>query len=388
MGGHLVDYLDKNFEQLNQDQQFEILFALENIPEEKTADLLLHYWDRFWSMDKESFLYALEGVASKRFIDPLRKELREGEILEAETFYLLCHLHGVEDILLPGIEKEMIEKGKEVERLLEGFAKGDREPQLHRATQVELRCRQCSKSYHYKVENIYFSRGDKGGPRIGDKIVCKNCKAINQYEITSKGQLAIASQMVLAGSLIDKGRFKMEEGPIKFLEEGLTDGRRMSFADVLKYYKKEASEVPKDPALRVGYGNVLMKAGREEEAVFQYREALRLDPLAVEAYYSLGEYEADKGNASRAYDYFKKASERIHTGHYYRTKEIDQLKEAIILNLEHYEEMIGGREETISKPPSQDLIKREKVGRNDPCPCGSGKKYKRCCLPKEEEARA
>ncbi|MBN2150137.1 MAG: tetratricopeptide repeat protein [Candidatus Lokiarchaeota archaeon] len=24
----------------------------------------------------------------------------------------------------------------------------------------------------------------------------------------------------------------------------------------------------------------------------------------------------------------------------------------------------------------------KKVGRNDPCPCGSGKKYKRCCLPK------
>jgi hypothetical protein len=28
-----------------------------------------------------------------------------------------------------------------------------------------------------------------------------------------------------------------------------------------------------------------------------------------------------------------------------------------------------------------------KVGRNHPCPCGSGKKYKLCCLPKEE-ARA
>ena len=22
---------------------------------------------------------------------------------------------------------------------------------------------------------------------------------------------------------------------------------------------------------------------------------------------------------------------------------------------------------------------KEKVGRNDPCPCGSGKKYKKCC---------
>jgi preprotein translocase subunit SecA len=24
----------------------------------------------------------------------------------------------------------------------------------------------------------------------------------------------------------------------------------------------------------------------------------------------------------------------------------------------------------------------QKVGRNDPCPCGSGKKYKKCCLAK------
>ena len=27
----------------------------------------------------------------------------------------------------------------------------------------------------------------------------------------------------------------------------------------------------------------------------------------------------------------------------------------------------------------QTIIKAEKVGRNDPCPCGSGKKYKKCC---------
>src|SRR5215510_13414185 len=25
----------------------------------------------------------------------------------------------------------------------------------------------------------------------------------------------------------------------------------------------------------------------------------------------------------------------------------------------------------------------EKLSRNDPCPCGSGKKYKRCCLNKD-----
>ena len=26
-----------------------------------------------------------------------------------------------------------------------------------------------------------------------------------------------------------------------------------------------------------------------------------------------------------------------------------------------------------------------KIGRNDPCPCGSGKKYKRCCIDREDD---
>ncbi len=29
-----------------------------------------------------------------------------------------------------------------------------------------------------------------------------------------------------------------------------------------------------------------------------------------------------------------------------------------------------------------------KIGRNDPCPCGSGKKYKKCCLPLQASARS
>jgi preprotein translocase subunit SecA len=36
--------------------------------------------------------------------------------------------------------------------------------------------------------------------------------------------------------------------------------------------------------------------------------------------------------------------------------------------------MVGGG--AVEKP--QQVIRREKVGRNDPCPCGSGKKYKKC----------
>lgn len=35
--------------------------------------------------------------------------------------------------------------------------------------------------------------------------------------------------------------------------------------------------------------------------------------------------------------------------------------------------------------PTMDELLSWNVGRNDPCPCGSGKKFKKCCLPKKEE---
>ena len=42
----------------------------------------------------------------------------------------------------------------------------------------------------------------------------------------------------------------------------------------------------------------------------------------------------------------------------------------------------AGSDGTVKKQP---VKKGQKVGRNDPCPCGSGKKYKKCCGMHEDE---
>ena len=41
----------------------------------------------------------------------------------------------------------------------------------------------------------------------------------------------------------------------------------------------------------------------------------------------------------------------------------------------------GGSDKTVKRQP---IVKKVKVGANDPCPCGSGKKYKHCCRDKDE----
>ncbi len=45
----------------------------------------------------------------------------------------------------------------------------------------------------------------------------------------------------------------------------------------------------------------------------------------------------------------------------------------------------GGDASSIGGRPQPIVKKEKKVGRNDPCPCGSGKKYKKCCGAKEQE---
>ncbi|MBN9160887.1 MAG: hypothetical protein BGO98_42065 [Myxococcales bacterium 68-20] len=35
------------------------------------------------------------------------------------------------------------------------------------------------------------------------------------------------------------------------------------------------------------------------------------------------------------------------------------------------------------RAPAPTVVRGDKVGRNDPCPCGSGKKFKRCCVDKQ-----
>jgi preprotein translocase subunit SecA len=43
----------------------------------------------------------------------------------------------------------------------------------------------------------------------------------------------------------------------------------------------------------------------------------------------------------------------------------------------------GAPDKTVKRQP---VRATNKVGHNDPCPCGSGKKYKKCCMQKEKES--
>ena len=56
-------------------------------------------------------------------------------------------------------------------------------------------------------------------------------------------------------------------------------------------------------------------------------------------------------------------------------------KKEMITDMKKIEKLINKEKDEVNKIKG----KSKKVGRNDPCPCGSGKKYKKCCLDKESK---
>lgn len=44
-----------------------------------------------------------------------------------------------------------------------------------------------------------------------------------------------------------------------------------------------------------------------------------------------------------------------------------------------YKKLLPGEDEAPLPPPVEPIQAGQKPGRNDPCTCGSGKKYKQCC---------
>ena len=79
-----------------------------------------------------------------------------------------------------------------------------------------------------------------------------------------------------------------------------------------------------------------------------------------------------------AFDIFAELSGRITTEVVMRLFKIQVQKnqEERIQTQQQKVSLNYNRGETVSQ---QTVTKGKKIGRNDPCPCGSGKKYKKCC---------
>ena len=63
-------------------------------------------------------------------------------------------------------------------------------------------------------------------------------------------------------------------------------------------------------------------------------------------------------------------------------KQMVEYKAKELYNLQEWNNIFSPEEQKeyyMEQKKAHTIIRSEKIGRNEPCPCGSGKKYKKCC---------
>ncbi|MGA2107351.1 MAG: SEC-C metal-binding domain-containing protein, partial [Syntrophorhabdales bacterium] len=365
-----------------------IPFALEiveDLPCEESVDIILSHWPVLWEEHQEWLLDAVESLADRRFVPLLKKELKEGEPEQGEVFRLLCLINDITDPELKRIEREARERRRQEEKVAEAIESGDVDALLSEPLDVALTCRACNGLFHYSISKVQVGM-DTQDVVIADPIVCKKCGALDHYEAGDDLTLAVAARLALLDALPDDAVPDFDSMAVVPVRTRSALGEGLSCRELLAKYEKKLAKEPENAELLLGYANLLRQTKRAEDAVPFYERALERDPLAVEALGCLGDYAFFKGDFETAFARYGGAVEIMHKGHYYRvTADVDQFREAILDRLAEAAKRLGKSMPLPGDPGAQfgQAASRQKVGRNDPCPCGSGKKYKKCCLLKE-----
>lgn len=362
----------------------DIICLLGRLPYPQSVEWLLAYADRYYPKHREAILYAMRQIGSSRFLPFLKAAMKENE-QEEKVFVLISHLYKISDPELQQVQQRVKRRQEEMQEKMEQLESGDVRALIPPTVSLPLRCLSCRFVYTYDVREVFVSPESQFEEvYIRDRIVCKQCQTKDHYEVTSDARTILRMNLLTMMYLFESGKADLNEGPVK-MAAMTVHGREMGWKEGLAFYQEQIEKDPNRPDLCVGYGNLLSFLNRKEEARAQFEKAVLQDPFAVEAIYSLAELEKMSNRPREAYSLCQTALARFDEGHFYRLYRMDKdsLREAIeSLLLELGEEM--GINPNWNESVTSPVIRKEKVGRNDPCPCGSGKKYKKCCLGKEE----
>ncbi len=278
-------------------------------------------------------------------------------------------------------------------------------PPKEPGVRLVLRCKSCGRERSYLFPKVYYDLGTfddeekrkKYDPLIiPQRVVCSKCGAVDEYELSGMGHVAILADLLTQAAPKLKG-FRREDQHIKYVRfEAM--GQKMHPLEAIERYQAEIARRPDDGTLHVGYGNVLHFLGRDDEAEIEYRKARELEPGNPHPYISLANLAAERGDTAKAIALWQRVLE-VTPGSQIPARD----KRTILRGARDSIEALrsgrppDGQYETVplfhseSPSPAPTAAKpaprrsgKKKVKRNEPCPCGSGKKYKHCCMRKEK----
>jgi tetratricopeptide (TPR) repeat protein len=361
--------------------------VLGNLPTEEGVKAQLVHLPEYYQEDPEHALEMMRLTGAGEFLPFVEKEYRPGELALGRAYVHLCQVNGTQTERLPEVEREA-KRLKEEEQ-----AQGE----WPRFIPLELACTQCSKAYHYDVREVHLHPPDKGGSEsrddlipfhngivIRDDIRCKNCGTTNSMQLTLRSRDRLSAEFVKILAYARAGIKIPSSSPVVLTNWPKGDEEPATLLDLERERLKALEEHPSKPAAHLALGKFYEYVKEDGHARKAYLRALDLDTRCLEAMAGLARTDHTAGRLKEALEWIESCYEQLETGRYYLVEDQPAFKKATRDARREYARELGVKPK---EAPVEIRFHMETSDhpKNKPCPCGSGKKYKLCCMPAQPE---
>ncbi|HSQ06440.1 MAG TPA: SEC-C metal-binding domain-containing protein [Chromatiaceae bacterium] len=377
LGEPARDHLIAHWDRLDVVQRIYGLSVIVTVGGEPVASFAFDQQHDLLREDPESWCQLALAAPDQRLVERLERELPRRQGLFDETFYQLVHLLGLDHPRLAAVAERVRRRRAEQQARSAAFERGD---WFQETLSLPLRCPACGDTNEYAVRRVAvmpMAVGDQ--PLLGQELACSSCGQWADLEITNEARL------VLAGEFIRLGAERLEglAGKSKVLAAPAVslNGRLRPVVEVVSHCRDAVAEHPAAVGDWVRLAYCYQRALDRPRHGGRYAEqALRQDPNAVEAVILRAHALTLEGEEQQAFDLLDRALAAKDQWRFF-LRDLATPAEVAAQFAGLYNELRHrlGRGDRPSLHGAF-LAAKTKVGRNDPCPCGSGRKYKKCCL--------
>ena len=375
------DELIARWDELDDTQHIYGASALIQIGGRPVADFVLGHSDKLLKKGAETWCRFVLAAPDSRLVELVRAKLPLDHPLINEAAYCLLRLLDSSAPELPVLrEKIMLRRARQQRRRSAQWGLDDSPSEK---PELELRCIACGEINLYDVEQVLVDPTPGNmAYLIADEFPCKACGKTADFELETSARMVLLAETIGMLGDADAG-VKAVTPRVAQLKVRTSDGSAQSVNAAFRQLQENVRKNPGDWLSWHRLSNINATIKRPAAALKCALKAYALNPLLIEIIYNAGARLQEAGQSRDALDLLDSALQRVSEW----TSQSIYLEQEGLDFAELYNELRQKTGRTylpalhprfIAGHPNLAAVK---VGRNDPCPCGSGKKYKKCCMP-------
>lgn len=354
---------------LDRSQQIYGLSVIQSLHNQATADFATSRFAQLLSDDLESACELILAAPSAPLLELLKPELRRKQSFLDRAFYVSAKLLDYKGVEVDAAKERAFAEHQRVEQALADFESGDIPHNDHFF--LELKCPACGSVNRYQAKGVVVT-ADNQSTLLADEFPCASRNEYVEFNFTAMAKMAVFAELVKR-TAIKNGETAVDQ-IIKTMDCRL-DGQVMPLATAITTVHSRLNADPQNAREWFRLGNLFANLNRPKASIKAYRNAVKFAPTAVDAQFALAHTLTDHQQEIEAFKLLQTALEQSASWSF--LGEFPNFSNAFADLYNHLRRQLGKHSVPALHPSI--FSSPKKLGRNDPCSCGSGKKYKKCC---------